>query len=69
MLITSSQNAALKRLRALYKDKKFRKSEGVFIAEGVNLVKDIPDRFEIDEIFIKESRSEELSFIADKFGK
>ena len=69
MLITSSQNAALKRLRALYKDKKYRKSEGVFIAEGVNLVKDIPDRFEIDELFIKESRKDELSFIADRFGK
>ncbi len=67
MLITSSQNSALKKLRALYKDKKLRRECGVFIAEGVNLVKDIPDRFGAEELFIKQSKEEELSFIAEKF--
>lgn len=67
MLITSSQNSVLKKLRALYKDKKLRRECGVFIAEGVNLVKDIPNRFGAEELFIKQSKEEELSFIAEKF--
>ncbi len=67
MNVTSSQNASLKRLRALYKDKKLRSEEGVFIAEGVNLVKDIPTDYSVVSLFIKESKESDLAFLEEKF--
>ena len=68
MIVTSSQNAVLKRLRALYKDKKLRLQEGVFIAEGVNLVKDIPTDYKVETLFIKESKAKDLRYIEEKIG-
>ncbi|MDR3293007.1 MAG: RNA methyltransferase [Clostridiales bacterium] len=41
MIITSVSNPKIKELLSL-KDKKARKAQGVFLAEGINLVKDIP---------------------------
>ena len=67
MNVMSSQNASLKRLRALYKDKKLRSEEGVFIAEGVNLVKDIPTDYSVVSLFIKESKESDLAFLEEKF--
>jgi TrmH family RNA methyltransferase len=66
MLITSTQNAKVKRLRGLYKDKKLRESEGVFVCEGVNLVKDIPSDITVSQLFIKESEYDKLSNLENK---
>lgn len=68
MIITSAQNNGIKRLRGFYRDKKLRQSNGVFIAEGVNLVKDIPENFEIKELYIKESKKDVLTFLCRKFS-
>ena len=65
MLIESTQNAKIKNLRALYRDKRAREEQGVYIAEGVNLVKDAP---RVKNLFIKKSKEEELRFLNDKFG-
>ena len=67
MLITSTQNSRIKNLRALYKDKNLRKTQGVFIAEGVNLVKDVPPCFIVRELYIKQSKYEQLEYIEKKF--
>lgn len=68
MLITSTANAKVKRLRSLYKDKQIRLEEGVFVCEGVNLIKDITSDIKVDELFIKESEYEKLSFLEKQFG-
>ena len=67
MLITSTQNSRIKNLRALYKDKNLRKTQGVFIAEGVNLVKDVSPCFIVRELYIKQSKYEQLEYIEKKF--
>lgn len=67
MLITSSQNSKIKKLRSLFKDKKLRDSEGIFVLEGVNLVKDIPIGITVLELFIKESEYNKLAYLEDKF--
>lgn len=69
MLIQSTQNAKVKRLRSLYKDKKMRESESVFVCEGVNLVKDIPSDMLTSQLFIKESQYDKLSYIENKLGQ
>jgi TrmH family RNA methyltransferase len=63
MLIQSTKNAQVKRLRSLYKDKKLRIQEGMFVCEGVNLVKDIPSNIIVSQLFIKQSEYDKLSFI------
>lgn len=68
MLITSSQNAKIKKLRSLFKDKKLRENDGVFVLEGVNLVKDIPSEIAVLELFIKESEYTKLAYLEDKFN-
>lgn len=65
MLIESTQNPKIKNLRALYRDKRAREEQNVFIAEGINLVKDAKN---VKELFIKESKAEKLSFLSDRFG-
>ena len=67
MLITNKDNAKVKNLRLLYKDKKERQNQGVFIAEGVNFVKDIERKAVIRQLFIKESQYEELSYLEQKY--
>ena len=67
MLITNKDNAKVKNLRLLYKDKKERQNQGVFIAEGVNFVKDIEKKAVIRQLFIKESKYEELSYLEEKY--
>ncbi|MBR1747678.1 MAG: RNA methyltransferase [Clostridia bacterium] len=60
MIITSSANDRVKSLRRLYCEKKERDNTGLYIAEGVTIVKDLP-REDIEGLFIKESKLEELS--------
>ena len=67
MLITSSQNEGLKNLRKLLRDKKARREQGLFVCEGVTLVKDIPDTFSVETVYLKASKETELSFIVEKY--
>lgn len=68
MLITTSRNEKLKNLRALYKDKKLRSEQGVFIVEGVTIVKDIPPDAQVRQLFIKESKYSVLKNLEEKFS-
>lgn len=67
MLISSTQNNHIKELRLLYKDKKARRSEGVFICEGYNICKDIPDQIKVKSCFIKQSEMDMLDYFTEKF--
>lgn len=56
MLITSTQNSKVKRVRALLKDKKARDESNAFVVEGVTMVKDIPDFCKPETILVKQSK-------------
>ncbi|MCI5790476.1 MAG: RNA methyltransferase [Clostridiales bacterium] len=60
MVITSASNDRIKRLRSLYKDRKNRYLCGEYVAEGVTMIKDL-DESDLNEVYIKESRFDELS--------
>ena len=66
--ISSKQNSRIKNLRSLLKDKKTRAEFGVYVAEGVNLVKDIPPEVTVKELYIQESKYEKLAFLEEKFS-
>jgi TrmH family RNA methyltransferase len=68
MIITSTNNSKIKRLRSLYKNKKMRLEEGVFVCEGINLIKDIPLCVKVCELFIKQSEYDKLKFLEEKFS-
>lgn len=68
MIITASSNEKLKHLRALYKDKKLREENGVYVAEGVNFVKDIPLDNRVIELYIRENSYENLQYLEKQFG-
>lgn len=57
MVITSGSNERLKGLRRLYRDKRERDESGLYVAEGVTLVKDL-DTSDIDALYVKESKSD-----------
>lgn len=67
MIITSSSNEKVKRLKALYKDKKLRLSNGVYVAEGENFVKDIPADGRVKALYIRENSYQKLSYLEEKF--
>ena len=68
MVINSFQNNKVKQLKSL-RTKKGRIEHKMFMVEGVNIVKDLPEKIEIEDLFIKESSFEKLSFLEKKFGK
>jgi TrmH family RNA methyltransferase len=51
--ITSITNEKVKAVRKL-KDKKFRQKEGLFVVEGINILRDIPSSVDIDCFFVEE---------------
>ena len=61
-VITSASNDKIKYLRRLYKDKKERDNTGLYLAEGVTMVKDL-DVTDVDSLFLMESRAQELSYL------
>ncbi len=67
MIITSSSNEKVKRLRSLYKEKKLRYQYGVFVAEGENFVKDIPVDGRIKALYIRENSYEQLRYLEERF--
>lgn len=68
MLITSTSNEKIKRLRALYKDKKLREQMGVYVAEGINFIKDLPGKDSVVALYIRENNYQELKFLEKQFG-
>ncbi len=60
--ITSTKNQFVKLARSL-SQKKFRSQTGLFLAEGANLIKDIPDSVEIEFCFVTLKRIGEIDAI------
>jgi TrmH family RNA methyltransferase len=54
MIITSRTNPLIKRLKNLQKSRKAREEEGVFIAEGIHMFRELPGEL-VSEIYFSES--------------
>ena len=54
MIITSTSNEQIKRIVKLREKAKARKSEGLFVVEGIRIFKEIP-AMDIDSVFVSES--------------
>ena len=54
MIITSTSNEQIKRIVKLREKAKTRKSEGLFVVEGIRIFKEIP-AMDIDSVFVSES--------------
>ena len=67
MVITSIANEKVKFLRSLA-DAKTRKKEGLYIAEGANLIKDIPSPESVRMLFVKESKRDSFEDILSRFS-
>ena len=66
MVITSISNEKVKLLRSL-SDAKTRKETGLYVAEGANLVKDVPNKGDVQALFVKESKEESFREILSAF--
>ncbi len=64
MVIESISNNKIKLLRSLY-TKKGREENGLFVVEGVNMVKDIPKTVSVVYYFINENKVELLDSLSD----
>lgn len=64
-IITSSQNQFVKIASSLL-DKKGRDESGLFLAEGINLLRDMPEKVEILYIFTNKNRQDECASIVNK---
>lgn len=64
-IITSSQNQFVKLASSLL-DKKGRDESGLFLAEGINLLRDMPDYVEVLYIFTNKNRQDECASIINK---
>ena len=58
-IITSTQNQYVKQVRSL-RDKKFRDKSGLFVVEGGNIFKDMPEGVSVEYILATEERLDEL---------
>lgn len=67
MVITSIANEKVKFFRSLA-DAKTRKKEGLYIAEGANLIKDIPSPESVRMLFVKESKRDSFEDILSRFS-
>lgn len=63
-IITSNSNQYIKLVKSLC-DKKGRDKTGFFMLEGERLIKDIPERFEIEFFLVDEKKSESFKYITD----
>jgi TrmH family RNA methyltransferase len=59
-IITSVQNSLVKQARSL-KEKKFRIETGLYLAEGINLLKDIPEGAEVQYVLMLPEMEEEIA--------
>jgi TrmH family RNA methyltransferase len=61
-IISSTKNQYVKEARSLH-EKKFRDKTGLFLVEGTNLLKDLPDSVAVEYVFCIEDRLSELEKI------
>lgn len=61
-IISSTKNQFVKLARSL-QEKKFRTETGLFLVEGINLLKDLPDTVETEYLFSTEDRLDEANSI------
>ena len=66
--ITSIKNPKIQYVKKL-RDKAFRRSERRLVAEGANLVCDLPSEIEVDSIFVLKSKIDEYRGIWSKYGE
>lgn len=64
--IESASNPKVKLAKKL-SDKKFRKETGLFVAEGVNILKDMPKDAKVAGFFIEKDKAEELEYVYGRF--
>lgn len=67
MVITSISNEKVKLFRSL-SDAKNRREAGLYIAEGANLIKDIPTPSSVRMLFVKESKQEAFKDVLSRFS-
>ena len=67
MVITSSSNEKVKLFRSL-QDAKGRKQAGLYLAEGANLVCDLPEDAAVRYFFVKESKEKEYEALFSRFS-
>ena len=60
-MINSASNEKIKHIKLLMEKGKVRRREGLFTAEGIRLIKEIPEA-DIKELYVAESFKEELPF-------
>lgn len=58
-IITSTKNQYVKQARSLAK-KKFRDETGLFLVEGTNIIKDMPQNVEVEYLLVTEQRQDEI---------
>ncbi len=63
-IIVSTKNRLVKLARSLAQ-KKFRTETGLFLVEGVNLLRDMPSFIRPEYVFFTENRAEEALSIFD----
>lgn len=66
-IITSAKNERVKTVKKL-SDKKYRRESGLFVVEGVNIVKDLPLDADVDAFYATQSAAEELLDVFTKFS-
>ena len=66
MVISSISNEKVKLLRSVSQTKG-RREHGLYLAEGANLLKDIPDPKAVRYLFVKESKADSFKEILDRF--
>ena len=67
-IISSSQNKHVKLAKSLL-DKKGRRETGLFLAEGKNLLKDLPDFVSVEYVFSTEERKKEAEALVSKHAE
>lgn len=65
-VITSVKNQKIQFVKKLH-DKSFRKSEGLFIVEGENMIKDMPSNVFVQEIFVIDEKLADYSYILKRY--
>ncbi len=66
-IITSTQNQYVKLARSL-SQKKYRLETGLILAEGINLLRDMPKEIGIEYLFFTHYRHDEVLTLLEKYG-
>lgn len=66
--ITSVKNPKIQFVKKL-QDKSFRKSEGLFVVEGENIIKDMPSNIEVENIFVLKDKVGDFDYILNRYSE